>query len=59
MDQEQFISRGRLEQHINAARQLRAETVAGRVRLSNPLTGIRNLLRNLAAVIASLLPRKT
>jgi len=43
---------------MNAARQLRSETVASRVRASNPLIGIKILLRNLAAVIASLLPRK-
>jgi len=43
---------------MNAARQLRSETVAGRIRLSNPLSGMKILLRNLAAVIASLLPRK-
>jgi hypothetical protein len=55
---DQLISRARLEQHMNAARQLRSETVASRVRASNPLIGIKILLRNLAAVIASLLPRK-
>ena len=43
---------------MNAARQLRSETVASHVRASNPLNGIRILLRQLAAVIASLLPRK-
>ena len=58
MEHEQFISRARLEQHMDAARQLRSETVASRIRLSNPLSGMKILLRNLAAVIASLLPRK-
>ena len=43
---------------MKAARQLRSETVVSRVRASNPLSGVKILLRNLAAVIASLLPRK-
>ena len=43
---------------MKAARQLRSEAVVSRIRLSNPLAGIKILLRNLAAVIASLLPRK-
>ena len=43
---------------MKAARQLRSETVVGRVRASNPLSGVKILLRHLAAVIASLLPRK-
>ena len=54
----QSMSRARLERHIDAAHQLRAETVASRIRLSDPLVGIRFLLRRIAAVIADLMPRR-
>ena len=58
VEHDHSISRARLERHMKAARQLRSETVVSRVRASNPLSGVKILLRNLAAVIASLLPRK-
>jgi hypothetical protein len=53
---EQLISRARLEQHMDAARQLRSETVASRMRRSDPLAGIKILLRRLAALISNLMP---
>jgi hypothetical protein len=51
-----LISRARLEQYMDAARQLRSETVASRIRQSDPLAGIKILLRRLAALLSNLMP---
>jgi len=52
------LTRAQLERHIEAARQLRAETLAAGTWPSNPFTGIVRLLRWVLAFVSTRIPFK-